>query len=119
MKLDKYARYAFITRFFSTCNHPDSYSFSVLLFAKLMSHSRTAVFPDADAAVIIPHVAVLADATANADLRPSATHSFPLIHIFTCFLARPIPRTLTVLLVLLAFQGRKHIKILIVLIIYI
>lgn len=84
-----------------------------------MSHSGAAVFPDADAAVIIPHVAVLADATANADLRPGAIHRFPIVHIFTCFLACPIPGTLAVLLVLLTFHRRKHIKILIVLIIYI
>lgn len=84
-----------------------------------MSHSGAVVFPDADAAVIIPHVAVLADATANADFPPGATHLFPLIHILARFLARPIPETLAILLVFLAFHGKKRVEILIALIIYI
>lgn len=84
-----------------------------------MSHSGAVVFPDADAAVVIPYVAVHADATANADFRPGATHPFPLIHILARFLARPIPETLAVLLVFLAFHGKKRVEILIVSIIYI
>lgn len=84
-----------------------------------MFHSETTVFFDAGAAAIIPHVAVLADATVDADLRPGASHRFPLIHILARFLARPVPGTLAVFLVLLAFHGKIRVNILIVLIIYI
>lgn len=84
-----------------------------------MSHSRAVVFPDADAVVIISYVVVLADATANADFSPGATHPFPLIHILARFLARRISETLAILLVFLAFHGKKRVEILITLIIYI
>jgi len=83
-----------------------------------MLHLGTIGFPDAHIA-IIPHVTVLADAAPNANLRPGAGHRFPAIYILACLLTSRIPGTLAILLAFLAFLGKKHVKILIALIIYI
>jgi len=70
--------------------------------------------------VVINHaITVFADAAPNANLRPGAGHRFPAIYILACLLTGRIPGTLAVLLVFLAFLGKKHVKILIALIIYI
>lgn len=83
-----------------------------------MSHSGTAGFSDAHVA-IIPHVTILANAAPNADLRPGAGHRFPTICIFARLLTGRISETLAIFLVLLALLGKRHVEILIALIIYI